>query len=71
MNKYSISLVALFFSAFTITSVVAKSGTLLTCEGISTVAGYQYVGTYCVDYECKFVVRRMFNEYCPYLMPKD
>ena len=71
MKKFSVSLLTLLIIALAATSVLAKSGTLLTCEGISTTAGYQYVGTYCVDYECKFVVRRIFNEYCPYLMPKD
>jgi hypothetical protein len=46
----------------------ASAGTLLSCDGISTQAGYKYVGTYCVDYSCKFVVRRVFDEYCPYIL---
>lgn len=50
---------------------LASAGTLRSCEGISTSAGYKYVGTYCVDYECKFVVRKIFNEYCPYLLPNE
>jgi hypothetical protein len=53
------------------TIAFANSGTLLKCDGISTATGYQYVGTYCVDYECKFVVIKIFNEYCPYLMPNN
>ncbi len=47
-----------------------RAGTLLKCEPITTVAGFKYVGTYCIDYECKFVVRKIFDEYCPYLLPE-
>ena len=50
---------------------IANSGTLQKCEPISTANGYKYVGIYCVDYECKYVVRKIFNEYCPYLLPVD
>jgi hypothetical protein len=46
----------------------ARAGTLLKCEGISTAKGYKYVGTYCVDYACTYVARKMFDEYCPYLL---
>lgn len=46
--------------------VWARAGTLLKCEGITTVNGFMYVGTYCVDYQCQFVTRRMFNSWCPY-----
>lgn len=44
----------------------ARAGTLLSCEGISTQQGYRYVGTYCVDYACKYTTTRVFNSYCPY-----
>ena len=56
---------------FTTDSLFAKAGTLLKCEPVSTQTGYKYIGTYCVDYECKFVVRKIFDEYCPYLIPED
>jgi len=69
MNK--LSLLTLVVGVFAMTLVMAKSGTLIKCEGISTASGYKYVGTYCVDYECKFVVRKIFDEYCPYLLPKE
>jgi hypothetical protein len=49
----------------------ANAGTLLNCKGVSTAQGYQYVGTYCLDYECQFVVRRTFNDFCPYLLASE
>ncbi len=54
--------------AFVYSDASARAGTLLKCEGISTEKGYKYVGTYCVDYACTYVVRKMFDEYCPYLL---
>ena len=42
------------------------SATLKKCEGVSTSSGYKYVGTYCVDYQCKYIITRIFDEYCPY-----
>lgn len=44
----------------------ARAGTLISCEGISTAQGYRYVGTYCVDYQCKYTTTRVFTSYCPY-----
>ena len=44
----------------------ARAGTLISCEGISTTQGYRYVGTYCVDYQCKYTTTRIFTSYCPY-----
>ena len=44
----------------------ARAGTLVKCDGVSTNEGYRYIGTYCVDYECKYVTRRTFTSYCPY-----
>lgn len=59
------------FVAIGSSAAFASAGTLLKCKGVSTAKGYQYVGTYCLDYECQYVVRRVFNEYCPYLLPDD
>ncbi len=47
-------------------SASAKAGALKKCEGISTDKGFKYVGTYCADYECKYVFTRVFDNYCPY-----
>lgn len=44
----------------------ARAGTLLKCEGISTQQGYKFIGTYCVDYQCKYTTTRIFDSYCPY-----
>lgn len=44
----------------------ARAGTLISCEGISTQQGYRYVGTYCVDFACKYTTTRVFTSYCPY-----
>ena len=44
----------------------ARAGTLISCEGINTAQGYRYVGTYCVDYQCKYTTTRVFTSYCPY-----
>lgn len=44
----------------------ARAGTLQNCEGISTANGFMYVGTYCVDYQCEYVTRRMFRSWCPF-----
>lgn len=45
---------------------VARAGTLLRCEGISTQQGFKYVGTYCLDYQCQYVTTRVFDSYCPF-----
>ncbi len=71
MNKMGCQRSVLLISlslALSATNAYARAGTLLKCEGISTSQGYKYVGTYCVDYACTFVVRKMFDEYCPYLL---
>lgn len=47
------------------TEVQARAGTLISCEGIMTGQGYRYVGTYCVDYQCKYTTTRVFSSYCP------
>jgi hypothetical protein len=44
----------------------ARAGTLISCEGINTAQGYRYVGTYCVDYQCKYTTTRVFSSYCPF-----
>ncbi len=44
----------------------ARAGTLISCEGVSTQQGYRYVGTYCVDYACKYTTTRVFTSYCPF-----
>lgn len=66
LSKCAIVLLLLISSII----ATARAGTLLRCEPISTIAGFKYVGTYCIDYECKFIVRKMFDEYCPYLLPE-
>jgi hypothetical protein len=54
---------------FTPAAVVwARAGTLLKCEGITTANGFRYVGTYCVDYQCQYVNRHIFNTWCPYTL---
>ena len=45
---------------------LARAGTLQKCEGVSTANGYKYVGTYCMDYQCTYVQRYVFDSYCPY-----
>jgi hypothetical protein len=47
-------------------AIPAMSATLLRCEGVSTAQGFKYVGTYCMDYDCKYVQRYVFNSWCPY-----
>ena len=44
----------------------ARAGTLISCDGVSTPQGYRYIGTYCVDYHCKYTTTRIFTSYCPY-----
>jgi hypothetical protein len=50
---------------------IASAGALKKCEGISTQNGYKYVGTYCVDYACTYVTTKMFDSYCPYMLPSQ
>lgn len=72
MNRF-----ALFFFEVTVGAVLlaalltslpafARAGTLISCEGINTAQGYRYVGTYCVDYQCRYTTTRVFTSYCPY-----
>ena len=58
--------VALLATLLTSLPAFARAGTLISCEGISTNQGYRYVGTYCVDYQCKYTTTRIFTSYCPY-----
>ena len=47
----------------------ARAGTLVKCDFVFTSQGYRYVGTYCMDYECKYVERLIFESYCPFMRP--
>lgn len=47
-------------------TAVARAGTLISCEGISTQQGFKYVGIYCADYQCKYTITRVFDSYCPF-----
>lgn len=58
--------IALIATLLTSLPAFARAGTLISCEGISTQQGYRYVGTYCVDYQCKYTTTRIFTSYCPY-----
>ena len=58
--------VALLATLITALPAYARAGTLISCEGISTNQGYRYVGTYCVDYQCRYTTTRIFSSYCPY-----
>lgn len=60
--------VALFATLITALPAYARAGTLLKCEGISTQQGYKFIGTYCVDYQCKYTTTRIFDSYCPYTL---
>jgi len=51
------------------TVAFARAGTLLRCDFIVTSEGGRYVGTYCVDYECKYTERYVFTSYCPFAKP--
>lgn len=64
--KKVIATLAAITMAVAVPVVYARAGTLLKCEGISTQQGYKYVGTYCVDYQCKYTTTRVFDSYCPY-----
>ena len=46
----------------------ASAGRMLSCDGMSTSNGYKYVGTYCMDFNCTYVQRYVFDSYCPYNM---
>lgn len=65
MKKFTATVVAILMAVST-PIVFARAGTLIKCEGISTTQGYKYVGTYCADYQCKYVITRVFDSYCPY-----
>lgn len=51
------------------TAIHASAGTLKSCDGVSTAQGFKYIGTYCVDFACQYVTRRMFDSYCPFQLP--
>ena len=61
--------VALLATLITALPASARAGTLLKCDFVFTSQGYRYVGTYCVDYECKYVERLVFDSYCPFMRP--
>lgn len=44
----------------------ARAGTLVSCDFVSTQQGGRYIGTYCVDYQCKYTTTRVFSSYCPF-----
>lgn len=44
----------------------ARAGTLVSCDFVSTQQGGRYIGTYCVDFACKYTTTRIFTSYCPY-----
>lgn len=44
----------------------ARAGTLVSCDGVNTAQGFRYIGTYCVDHQCRYTTTRMFSSYCPY-----
>lgn len=67
MKKITAIILALIMAAST-PIVYARAGTLLKCEGISTQQGYKFIGTYCVDYQCKYTTTRIFDSYCPYTL---
>jgi hypothetical protein len=58
--------VVLFACTLGLVSEVVAAMKLIKCEGISNQNGWKYVGTYCVDTYCRYVVRRMFDSWCPY-----
>jgi hypothetical protein len=72
MNRFALFCLNVFVGAvllaavFTSLPASARAGTLISCEGISTQQGYRYVGTYCVDFACKYTTTRVFTSYCPY-----
>ena len=51
---------------FALAPLSAVAATLQKCEGVSTPNGFKYVGTYCMDYDCKYVERYVFDSWCPY-----
>lgn len=59
----------LLIVALASTAALARAGTLLKCDFVFTPQGYRYIGTYCVDYECKYVERLIFDSYCPFMKP--
>lgn len=61
--------VALAATLITATPAYARIGTLLKCDFVFTSQGYRYIGTYCLDMECKYVERLMFDSYCPFMRP--
>lgn len=67
MKTLSTLLAALVLAtSFAPLPALARAGTLVRCDGISTQQGYKYVGTYCADYACTYTFTRIFDSYCPY-----
>lgn len=61
--------IALLAAMLTSLPAFARAGTLVKCDFISTSQGFRYVGTYCIDFECKYVERVVFDHYCPFMRP--
>ena len=58
---------ALIFAFNLVPSIaLARAGTLLNCDFVSTAEGGRYIGTYCVDFACSYTTTRMFTSYCPF-----
>lgn len=47
----------------------ARAGTLVKCDMITTQQGIKYVGIYCADFECRYTITRLFDSYCPFVLP--
>jgi hypothetical protein len=62
------TLFILLIAAANLSPVVAfaRAGTLVSCDFVSTAQGGRYIGTYCVDYQCKYTTTRVFTSYCPF-----
>lgn len=75
MNKLAIlgmqvcGAVALVATLLTSPPAHARIGTLVKCDFVLTSQGYRYIGTYCLDMECKYVERLIFDSYCPFMRP--
>lgn len=56
-------------AALITTVAFARAGTLVRCDFVSTPQGARYIGTYCIDYQCQYVERLVFDSYCPFIRP--
>jgi hypothetical protein len=46
----------------------ARAGSLVSCQGTSTMQGFRYVGIYCVDSQCRYTTQAVFSTYCPFTL---